>query len=90
MPSKSRSTKSATPNRPPQTPSTQPDAILVGKLQALLAELDIKSGEALAAAMLAQDSTAAILAAIEQSKTSMLVSIDRLTEECNLMRISTK
>lgn len=33
-----------------------------------------------------QDSTAVILAAIEQSKTSMLVRIDRLAEECNLIR----
>lgn len=58
----------------------RPDAILV--------ELDMESGEVTAAAIpapLAQGSTAAILAAIEQSKTSMLVRIDRLTEECNLM-----
>ena len=33
-----------------------------------------------------QDNTATILAAIEQSKTSLLVRIDHLAEECNLIR----
>lgn len=45
----------------------------------------MESEEAPAAAMLIQDSTAAILAAIEQRKTSMLACIDGLTEECKLM-----
>lgn len=88
MPSKSRSTKQATPIQLLSTPSVWPDAFLVGRLQALLAELEIEPREAQAEVGLApspQDGTATILVAIKQSKTFLLVRIDRLAE-CNLIR----
>lgn len=63
-----------------------PDAILVGRLQALLAELEMDprkfSGQS---DPLPQDCTAMIFAAIEQSRTLLLVHIDHPVEECNLI-----
>lgn len=67
----------------------QPAVSLVGRLQAQLAELEMEPNGAqveLVSALLLQDSTATILAAIEQSRSSLLVRTDHPAEECNLIR----
>lgn len=85
----SKTTKTDAQSRLPLSSSPQTDPILVGRLRALLADLEMDPGPAPMAEGSApppQDSTATILDAIERSRTSLLVRIDHLAEECNLIR----
>lgn len=79
----------STPNKkPPPVPALCPDTVLAGRLHTLLAELNMAEPQEHPAslALAPAGDTAAILSAIEHSRSSLLSRMDKLTKECNLIR----
>lgn len=71
------------------TPTTHVDSTLLQRLQALLVDMEESSPAETSVPPSPQSPTGdtnMILAAIESRRTSLLVLIDHLVEECNLIR----
>lgn len=88
MPAKGKTAAPNSSKKHPPVQAERPDAILADRLQALLAELNMEAnrGGPSATESTTSGDTAVILLAIENSRSSLLTRIDKLTEECNCIR----